>query len=299
MKPVRILLAVAAMASTSSSCGQGLRWKLEVSSSSVVAQRGFHRIEMQAGETTIVELLVLGAVPDRIVFGSADLPAFATLQGSVLKLSPGRRDGGEYRITVSATNGADSQTALLDLVVHRNNSPPTWSGNVWFYDDHGFRDLYCPGSHCVADGTVRLGVLACDAEGDGIRLDVEVISRGQAFSRMATDSSSVPSGYADPTLNSPVGNCTRVDVSLTGLTKEQSYEFAVRVSDEFGAAEDRLRGQSNGWISESYWSFDQGPCIARTCACLPSGIEAFCNGRDYVCCSGKCIWNWPAVPSCQ
>src|SRR6266850_5978436 len=94
-----------------------------------------------------------------------------TARRQVLKLSPGRGDAGEYKVMVSATDGADSQTALLDLVVNRNHSPPTWSGAVRFYDGHGFRDLHCPGAYCVGDGTVRLGVYACDAEGDGIRLE--------------------------------------------------------------------------------------------------------------------------------
>jgi hypothetical protein len=282
MKPVQSLLLLAAVAIASVSCSPSPQWKLELSSSTAAATDGqSFKIELKAAETTVVELLVVGSAPGSVQFTAANLPAFGTLQGPVLRFSPGRQDAGEYDVTVTATAGGDSQSVVLDLVVDRFNSAPTIS-LLSFSDNHGWRDFtYCPGPSCTLDGPARLDLDVCDAEGDGITVEVEVVRRGEPFTKTPTYVGSIP--RRDPY----VTGCGDVLVPLTGLTLEQSYDFAYRVSDEFGAVM-KKPGAPDGWNAGDLLKFDQGPCTTRKCACVGSGPALCGYGQDYVCCSGTC-----------
>jgi hypothetical protein len=284
----------AAIALASTACSQSSHWKLELSPSASTSGEGQSaKMDIQAGETTMVELLVIGAAPGPLTFAAADLPAFATLRGPVLKVAPGRTDAGEYDVTVTATAGGESRTATIHLVVHRFNSAPTWPRIIRFTDNHGYRDLYCPGPFCTADGPPNLSLAPCDAEGDGMTVDVEVVSRGQPFRRVPTHSATVPSMPPRTT-----NGCRAVELVLTGLAVDQSYDFGIRISDEFGATSNEYGG-SGGWEYSEGWRFDQGPCAPGKCACFAPGAQAFCNGRDYVCCSGSCFWDGsPSFPRC-
>ena len=73
---------------------------------------------------------------------------------------------------------------------------------------------------------------------------------------------------------------------LSGLTPESSYDLAVRISDTSGAVAVTLedRASPDGWWP--WGRFDQGPCVSRACACMPSG-ELGCD-HDWQCCSGSC-----------
>src|SRR2546423_2693004 len=71
-------------------------------------------------------------------------------------------------------------------------------------------------------------------------IDVEVFRRGDPFSKVATHSATVPP--RNPYMTNPDSQyCADVVVALTGLTPEQSYDFAFRLSDEFGAVISRVR----------------------------------------------------------
>src|SRR2546428_8777974 len=265
MRPVPIPLIAVTIVSVSLSCAQSPQWKFQLSSSAgSVADGDSVKIEMQAAETTVVRLRVVGPVSEPVTFSAAGPPAFGSLQGPVLRLSPGRQDAGEYTVTVTASAGGDSQTASLHLVVHGYNSAPEWNGTLSFYDNHGFRTMYCPGPLCTADGTPKLEFWVCEEEGDGIIIDVEVVRRGQQFTKVPTHSSSVPSNPHPP-------NCGAVQVALAGLTLEQSYDFAVRISDEFRAVAKKA-GAPDGRNYDQYWGFDQGACTTRKCACISSGV---------------------------
>jgi hypothetical protein len=155
-------------------------------------------------------------------------------------------------------------------------------------DDKGLHHaMICPGPHCTTVGTPKLSTFVCDDDGDAINFEVEVVPRGQAFSGKATHSSSLPrlSGRSNDR-NNPTRNCGQPTLALTGLTVEQSYSFAVRFSDEFGAAANHGSWtDADGWIHSfpAPLEFDQGPCLTRTCGCLPPGRA--CEA-DNQCCSG-------------
>src|SRR5438128_12699921 len=117
-------------------------------------------------------------------------------------------------------------------------------------------------------------------------LDVEVVARGEPLRKVPTHSASI-AGVRWSTQRA-YSNCVPVPLSvpLTGLTPEQSYDFAMRVSDEFGAVANAQ--SSDGWSHTPDFGFDQGPCATRQCACLPSKYR--CLKWDIAaCCSGICV----------
>jgi len=283
MNRVCALAMSASIAAVSSSCAQESHWKLQLSSSASSASAGdSFRVEMNAGATTLIEMLVVGASSDGVAFRAANLPAFAILRGAELKVTPGRQDAGEYAITVTATVGAESQTAALDLVVQQSNSAPRWSGAFMFGDDTGLRrDCQSP-STCTSQGTPKLYMTTCDADNDRMIIDVEVVVRGQPFTHAPTHSASIPTGYSDGLAR----DCAFASVSLTDLAVERSYDYAIRVSDEFVAVAN-VPLASDGWLRRDFFGFDQGPCTTRQCACVASGGTG-CAGDPYQCCSGIC-----------
>jgi hypothetical protein len=275
-------IAVPLLSASSLSCSrssQGSDWKLEMSSSAASTNDGqAFKIEMQAGETTIVELLVVGSAPGSVEFAASGLPAFGTLQGPLLKFVPGRQDAGHYDATVTATSGGDSQTVALRLVVQRPNTAPTYN-MIFFYDNHGLRsNLFCPGTACTIDGTGTIEIEACDAEGDAMTIELEVVRADEPFTNVPTHSASILRG-------DPNGSCGSGSAVLAGLALEQSYKFEMRITDEWGAV--ARWSDADGWLRAGYWVFDQGPCTTRQCACAPTGSPQ-CGWGGYVCCSGVC-----------
>ncbi len=274
MKRLYLVLFISSIhCGTGSTQSSSFRLQISGESTDVVVPR----ITMQGGETRLVQLLVVGAVPGPVTF-SAQGPAFVTLDGPLLTLSPARADQGEYAITVMAKSGSQTASTSLDLVVNRYNSPPRFfADTVGLGDDRMNGRFLCPNpSFCTAFGTPKLWLAGCDPEGDGMTMDVEVVIRGHPFSGQPSYSRSTSAVF-----NCGAGIIWNVTVSLPGLATEQSYDFAVRLTDQFGA--------TNGWVTRPMWGFDQGPCVTRQCACAqPSGI--WCE-EDYECCSGVCIPN--------
>src|SRR3954471_11426173 len=296
---VRFTLVALVSAGALAACGSGStstsHLALQLTSSEAI-DGAAPRIAMRAGETRTVVVVAIGA-DGTVKFAGRELPAFAKLDGPILTLSPQRQDAGDYSLSLSATDGHDSVTAELALSVGRENSAPSWaSGNEFSFggfgdDTNGMRYIACPGpATCTAapDSYVEIHE-ACDAEGDGIRVDVEVVPRGGAFEGKPTFSATAPAIYPPPVY----GNCPSVQVHLPGLAPERSYDFAVRVTDQFGAIA-AVPGAPDGWFHRSGMSFDQGPCTSRQCACVPSrpagapwSIASSCTANSD-CCSGAC-----------
>jgi hypothetical protein len=290
------LLAVS-IASVSVSCSQEPRqWRLELGSTTdSVDDNGARKIEMQAGETTNLELVVIGSPSNSIAFEADGLPPFATLSGPILKLAPGRPDAGSYTFTLTAKAGHDSSSAKVELVIHRFNNPPKRPMLMAMRDDTGPRLIGgCPGLGCTALGTARLDIIVCDDDGDGMTVDAEVVLRGQAFSGVPTHSATIAAGYAAAVH----ATCATLVLPLAGLAIDQSYDFALRVSDEFGAVY-KAAEAPKGWLfSPGIWTFDQGPCVNKQCACAPSG-PAPCGLDPHMCCSGVCIYDGVSQARCQ
>jgi hypothetical protein len=294
MKRVHLLVVAETMALGSLSCAQSGHWKLELSPPASAAATDSSEIEIQAGETTIVELVVVGAASGSFAFGASNLPPFATMNGPALKLSPTRQDAGGYAVTLTASDGAETQSVTLDLVVQRSEAPPRWSGGYMFGDGTGFRRDCLSPSTCTALGTPKLYMTVCDADDDRIIVDVEVVRRGEPFVKVPTHSVSVASGYSEGLSR----DCASRSVSLTGLPPEESYDFAIRVSDEFGAVANVPLASSDGWLRRDFFGFDQGPCTTRQCACVAAGGFG-CIGDPYKCCSGICDTTAAAGGACR
>ena len=272
-------------------------------------------MKLEAGQRVLVQLFVVGTVPAPVTFSAVDLPSFATLDGPLLTLAPSRSAKGTYAIELVATAGNASASSTLNIEVTRFNSPPTRTTNqrVILGDDDGHPDsshpylsYYCPNpTLCTAIGVPRLRLEACDAEGDGLLFEVEIVPRGQPFSSKASlssyvgrDASACSSSGDDACWGWTGGSsCASVVMRLRDLAVNQSYDFAIRISDEFGARVASIDGSSadaNGWVRDARWGFDQGPCTTRQCACAPSGgpYDFTCAADDW-CCSGVCDKSGP------
>jgi len=225
------------------------------------------------------------------------------LSDSILTLAPQRADMGEYSLTLVATAGGESQSSTLQVSVLRFNSPPTGGLGHFSSDIRAYYDWTCPNPKtCTAIGTPVLHLYSCDAEGDGVTFELEVIQRGQPFSRKPTYAAHVPAGAASRYTD---GKCADVAFALSELVREQSYDFAIRISDEFGAISTIKEGYfnggtvnaSDGWATNPMWGFDQGPCTTRQCACHASGAYSCLADAD--CCSGVCRLGVNGFATCQ
>jgi hypothetical protein len=152
-----------------------------------------------------------------------------------------------------AKTGPGNETAStpLDLIVERyNTAPRLLEGPVVVHmGDDRITDRYmrCPSPvACTAFGTPKLEVLGCDAEGDRITFEVEVVRRGQPFS--GEPNYAAPSNDRCTCSQDPV---CYLWISLPGLELEQSYDFAVRLTDEFGA--------TAGWVRRRGILSTRGP----------------------------------------
>ena len=296
----RIIGLVAGILAASCGSGESARFMLQVGSEANTNNESTALI-LRGGETKTLGLLVVGTVPGPVTFSGRNLPAFAMLSGSVLTLAPTRADMGDYSLTLIAAAGGESQSSTLRVSVLRFNSPPT-GGFGYFSDDTSHYETTCPNPvTCTAIGTPVLHLGFCDAEGDGVTTELEVIERGRPFTKTPTYSTFVPAGAASRYND---GKCGEVTFPLPGLTLQQSYDFAIRLSDEFGAvtmhANDfEVVTAPEGWMTSPRWGFDQGPCTTRNCACLPSGSEPCLS--DFECCSGVCrpdVHGWPTCQPC-
>jgi hypothetical protein len=299
VQSVVLLVATVAASLSCSQASQASHWNLEVSSSAGSAAAGESlKLDLQTGETTIVGFLVVGSASGPVSFAALDLPAFANLRGPVLTLAPGRADAGEYHVTVTATAGGESQTATLHLIAHRFNSAPRWaSAFLYFWDQlHNSWGVPCPGGACTADGTVKLQLSPCDSEGDGMTVEVEVVRRGRPFTHVPTHSGSVPARDNTDGTHPSASYCPDVYVALTNLELEQSYDFALRISDQFGAVSKSVEAP-DGWYRQQNWEFDQGPCTTRQCACVPSGYSCFPHW-GWACCGGACTGDFSSGYRC-
>src|SRR5262249_28439054 len=230
-------------------------------------------------------------VPANVTFAGMDLPAFARLQGALLTLAPTRSDQGQFDVTISASDGAHTDSTSLRIVVHRTNRAPIWTYPVTTYDfadDLGpHHRMICPGPHCTAIGTAKLTPRICDPDGDPVNVEVEVVRKGQSFSGQATHRVTVS---AKPLPNGTAISCEASEIAFDNLTTEQSYEYALRISDQLGARAALGPGKdADGWLHYPGQSqFDQGPCSSHQCACIPTGqpferVEQCCTRAADVC----------------
>jgi len=285
VKKALITISIAAIA-----CGRAggeNHFRLSVAGSGSSSNGIAQPLEIQAGETLTLQLLVVGSVPDAVAFTTSNLPPFATLKGVLLTLAPGRPDAGTFDFTITATSSGESAVAAIHLVVSRYNSPPAWDEAVpvHFRDQSGWRwPGICPssgqehGSYCTVVGVPAISFWACDEERDVMVGEIEVVVKGQPFTGVATQSLR-SSGSQE--------RCSEFVFALEGLAPEQSYDFAIRTSDVYGAfavPKSISPLGSTGWYRNGGWTFDQGPCTTKSCAGVPAGwwcsADADCLSRS-------------------
>ncbi len=285
---MRFLLAVLLVAACGRSASIHAPMSLELSSSGALSQDGgAPTIDLQSGETPLLELIVVGAASGPVQFSAANLPPFATLQGPLLTLTPMRKDAGSYNLKLTASAGSESSSVTLDVIVHRANTAPVVTFAFFpFAGDNRYYFSACSlkpaPTTCTAGQGPYVRVGGMDPEGDAIVADVEVVPRGQPFRNLPTHSATARQSNLPQAL-------VNFDVQLSGLVLEQSYDMQVRISDEFGAV--MVANSQNGVANAAGWfawgGFDQGPCTTRQCACMGSGADYCDRGSD--CCSGVCV----------
>lgn len=244
-------------------------------------------VELAAGETLRVKVLVIGDGSSSAVLSSPDLPPFATLQGTDLTLSPTRSHEGDYAFTLVATASTGTASAVFHLRVSRSNTPPRLLSAFSLWDGDRFRlPFVCPGPACTVSGIPGFVAFMRDDEGDDLTLELEVAPLGQPFTGVATHSITVPSGHDEAGVCQTADTCVRLQ--MPGLVAGSDYHFTVRLRDALGAW-GGVSGPapSDGWLFlPDGLAFEQGPCPSgATCRCVQRAGPCFASSE---CCSGVC-----------
>ena len=188
-------------------------------------------ITVSEGESTFILLVAMNAA-GAVTFSSTDLPVFASLSGNKLGLHPQRlQHEGQYTFTITATDGASTDSTSVTVQVERHNSPPEHSFAGFYGLDfvcHNEVSTEYPGFDCEAP---YFGGGIIDREHDAARYEVEVIPVGGTFTGVPTHVGSAQANYS-----SDYHYQSRVCVSLTGLTAGQEYRMRYRVAEPNGLA---------------------------------------------------------------
>ncbi len=245
-------------------------------------------VDLEAGQSVLIELMVIGTAGRPVSITSPDLPSFAVLVGNELRIVTARADRGSYPITLVATSGADSSSTVLMVNVAWTNSPPTWDvtamSGLW---DFGYLKLFCGDiSHpCRFDHIPYFSFSGLDADGDAIVCDLELVE---------IDAAGTPHFTGQPTLTlTTAASDVFFDTAATG----KPYALALRLRDSLGSTWTQFAGTTrdlgNGWVS--WGAFRFGPPMSDD-ACIAAGElpGAFC-GAPSDCCSDKCSNNWQCI----
>jgi hypothetical protein len=191
-------------------------------------------VEVAAAGTVIIQLMVLGADGGEVTVTAADLPAFASLDGLVLTLSPGYDDAGDHEIDLVATAGGGRATATLRVHVTRDDTPPMWLPQPMIDEA---RDV---GGDYPWVPTATMGATICDAEGDDITFQVEVVAQGGTPTGVASYQQTI-SFSVTPPLDWYDQPCAAFQVPLTGLP-DGAYDTYGYAFDSLGLPE------PYGWV---------------------------------------------------
>jgi len=255
--------SVAAIAIVAGACGG--------SSDPSRADRGALQFVMDArpvvlttGESVVIQLLVIGQHASEAAISSADLPPFATLDGSRLTLAPTRAFQGDYSMTLVAESGSSNASATLHVSVQRDNTPPflMLGGFSWADANGGPYDSSGP---CTPElhGTAAVHAFLGDAEGDSVTWEAEVVPKGQPFSGKPTQSVSAAVGIvADcSAAHDPYHSCKGgryfyrdFELPLEGLAIGTTYSVAIRLRDQLGAVATSMPAMSVTDIGNGWWT---------------------------------------------
>jgi hypothetical protein len=235
-------------------------------------------VELPYNESVAVQFIVLGAGSDPITISHSNLPHFATMDGSTIRVSPNDiYDAGEYLVTIVAQAGARSTSGQFTIRVLANTAPTIVR---WDFSDGGAM-LFGPIFHPT------VYVLACDAEGDHVDLQIEARPLGESFTGMPTQVAGLQYVASSPSgteWHPGGGHPTPCQEGTIAVEVEpgREYRLQVRVADY---------SAKSGW-DDYPWTFLAGPCAAGPCAGYGLPLDPCDRGED--CLSGACVpWLGP------
>lgn len=186
------------------------------------------QVSIEAPTTSLVQLIVVNP-PDAgaVEISSPNLPTFATLSGVVLTLTPTFKDAGDYSIHLDVASNGSVDEETLSLHVSRSNTPPMW--------------LPVPQLTGTTTADAAFEAIVCDAEGDDITLQAEVVPSAEAFTNTANYEQTSSFATVPPLSNEPQP-CASFSIPLTGLDAG-TYLVQARTHDSLGAYD------PYGWVS--------------------------------------------------
>ncbi|MBX7100866.1 MAG: hypothetical protein K1X89_24340 [Myxococcaceae bacterium] len=259
------------------------------SSSSALALSLGDPVTVEAGQTLLVQVVVLGANGRDVSLAGQSLPSFASVSGHQLRLAPDRGVApGEYPVSLTATAGAETVTSTLAVTVTRANTPPTLGEITFFEDGHPKCSCFYGDfgtDACRFASQPEVECTANDAENDGIRFEFELRDAGSPLLGVATHS------IRDPY---DARSGVRKRLPLDGLAAGGTYTLAIRVCDDFGGCVTPKSNEANSLFFHSLTSLDGGWMLVGVVSTSPAapgcqhgatGERCSANGD---CCSGSC-----------
>lgn len=231
-------------------------------------------VKLMAGETLLVQLLVVGDAAGQAEVTATALPAFAAIDGTIVRLAPSRAVApGVYHAAFSASAGGQVATAEFDIEVTRFNTNPEMSFQWW---SDGAADKYTCRIHTPLFGDGLYTAADCrfdnppvarfdfkDLDHDPVELEFELSATG-TFTGTATHR---------VTLTSPSSSeYVSGTITLAGLQNGTTYRIAMRACDVAGGCWQIPRPEraplGNGWLDVG--ELKQGCEAGATCG-LPTG----------------------------
>ncbi len=170
-------------------------------------------VTMAEGQTLMVTFTATDPDSDMLTFTSMGLPAFGTIAGNVLTLAPMLGQAGVFTVIITASDGDLTDSKTFTLSVSASNTAPNLSNAGQF--DNASAPI-TPGATVTGPPTIRATV--ADAQGDSVKLEVEVTTG--AFTNVANQTSALT---APGTLSVPLGSLPA-----------GNYKWQVRALDSAG-----------------------------------------------------------------
>jgi hypothetical protein len=245
-------------------------------------------VTVQAGDTLLIEVVVVGADGRGVTLSAPDLPSFVTLTGSQFRLAPDRSVApGEYDVTVVATAGSETASATLSITVKRFNTAPVLGMIDFFEDGH---------EKCACDYSFELNANDCrfasdpvltggasDDENDDVVFDFEFRDAGEPLS-----------GIPDYSIRAPPNHQPTAFQQTVTLAPGGIYTMAFRVCDVLGACITADSFSASGAFFHRATDLDAGWILLGTIgrspapsSCTPGVLGSACSANGD-CCSGVC-----------
>jgi hypothetical protein len=188
-------------------------------------------IHMVAPTHLIVELFVVGSPVDDVTITASNAPAFASISGTTIDLTPTLADAGDYAIGLVATSGSETATAELDLHITRMNTGPMWQPVPFFSNGSSSQPPYA-----------QIRAPVCDLEHDNFTFEVSVAPLGATIPNTPDFTHFVDFAQTPPDSSTDTGSwCADFITEMPGLAPG-SYHGAIHAVDVLGAED------PYGWV---------------------------------------------------